>query len=65
MRRRPSSPPSRSRAQLDRIQRPGVQEWRRLHVDDGIRPVDLQIPGAPLSVRNARARWWPCSGWRR
>ena len=39
--------------QLDRIQRSGVQEWRRLHVDDGIRPVDLQIPGAPLSVRNA------------
>ena len=39
--------------QLDRIQRSGVQEWRRLHVDDGIRPVDLQIPGAPISVRNA------------
>jgi tetratricopeptide (TPR) repeat protein len=39
--------------QLDRIQRSGVQEWRRLHVDDGVRPVDLQIPGAPLSVRNA------------
>ena len=39
--------------QLDRIQRSGVQERRRLHVDDGIRPVDLQIPGAPLSVRNA------------
>jgi tetratricopeptide (TPR) repeat protein len=38
--------------QLDRIQRSGVQEWRRLHVDDGVRPVDLQIPGAPLSVRN-------------
>jgi tetratricopeptide (TPR) repeat protein len=39
--------------QLDRIQRSGVQEWRRLHVDDGIRPVDLQIPGAPISVRSA------------
>ena len=39
--------------QLDRIQRSGVQERRRLHVDDGIRPVDLQIPGAPISVRNA------------
>lgn len=39
--------------QLDRIQRSGVQEWRRLHVEDGVRPVDLQIPGAPLSVRNA------------
>lgn len=39
--------------QLDRIQRSGVQEWRRLHVDDGIHPVDLQIPGAPLSVRSA------------
>jgi tetratricopeptide (TPR) repeat protein len=39
--------------QLDRIQRSGVQEWRRLHVDDGVHPVDLQIPGAPLSVRSA------------
>ena len=39
--------------QLDRIQRSGVQEWRRLHVDDGIHPVDLQIPGAPLSLRGA------------
>ena len=39
--------------QLDRIQRSGAQEWRRLHVDDGIRPADLQIPGAPLSVRSA------------
>ncbi|HEX9327280.1 MAG TPA: tetratricopeptide repeat protein [Reyranella sp.] len=39
--------------QLDRIQRSGVQEWRRLHVDDGIHPVDLQIPGAPLSIRGA------------
>jgi tetratricopeptide (TPR) repeat protein len=39
--------------QLDRIQRSGVQERRRLHVDDGVRPFDLQIPGAPLSVRNA------------
>jgi tetratricopeptide (TPR) repeat protein len=39
--------------QLDRIQRSGVQERRRLHVDDGIRPFDLQIPGAPISVRNA------------
>jgi tetratricopeptide (TPR) repeat protein len=39
--------------QIDRIQRSGVQEWRRLNVDDGIHPVDLQIPGAPLSLRNA------------
>ncbi|GEP53801.1 tetratricopeptide repeat protein [Reyranella soli] len=39
--------------QLDRIQRSGVQEWRRLHVDDGVHPVDLQIPGAPLSLRSA------------
>lgn len=39
--------------QLDRIQRSGVQEWRRLHVDDGIHAVDLQIPGAPLSIRGA------------
>lgn len=39
--------------QLDRIQRSGVQEWRRVNVEDGVRPVDLQIPGAPLSVRNA------------
>lgn len=39
--------------QLDKIQRSGVQEWRRLHVDDGVHPVDLQIPGAPLSLRSA------------
>lgn len=39
--------------QLDLIQRSGVQEWRRLHVDDGLHPVDLQIPGAPLSLRSA------------
>ena len=30
-----------------------MQEWRRLHVDDGIHAVDLQIPGAPLSIRGA------------
>jgi hypothetical protein len=39
--------------QLDLIQRSGVQEWRRLHVDDGVHPVDLQVPGAPLSLRGA------------
>ncbi len=38
---------------LDRIQRAGVKEWRRVNVDDGINTVDLQIPGAPLSLRNA------------
>jgi tetratricopeptide (TPR) repeat protein len=38
---------------LDRIQRAGVKEWRRVHVDDGINTVDLQIPGAPLSLRTA------------
>jgi hypothetical protein len=38
---------------LDRIQRAGVKEWRRVNVDDGTQTVDLQIPGAPLSLRNA------------
>jgi tetratricopeptide (TPR) repeat protein len=37
--------------QLDRVQRAGVNEWRRVHVDDGTQSVDLQIPGSPLSVR--------------
>jgi tetratricopeptide (TPR) repeat protein len=39
--------------QLDRIQKAGVKEWRKAHVDDGIHPVDLQIPGSPLSLRSA------------
>ncbi len=38
---------------LDRIQRAGAQEWRKAHVDDGIHPIDLQIPGSPLSLRGA------------
>lgn len=38
---------------LDRIQRAGVKEWRRVNVDDGTQTVDLQIPGAPLSLRTA------------
>jgi|FEC22Drversion2_1045045.scaffolds.fasta_scaffold00710_2 tetratricopeptide (TPR) repeat protein len=38
---------------LDRIQRAGVKEWRRVNVDDGTQTVDLQIPGAPLSLRSA------------
>lgn len=36
--------------QLDRVQRAGVDEWRRVHVDDRAQSVDLQIPGSPLSV---------------
>lgn len=39
--------------QLDRIQRSGAKEWRKAHVDDGVHPLDLQIPGAPLSLRGA------------
>jgi tetratricopeptide (TPR) repeat protein len=39
--------------QLDRIQRSGAKEWRKVHVDDGVHPLDLQIPGAPLSLRGA------------
>ncbi len=35
---------------LDSVQRAGVDEWRRVHVDDGTQSVDLQIPGSPLSV---------------
>ncbi len=31
----------------------GRQEWRWLHVDDGVHPVDLQIPGAPPQPRSA------------
>ena len=38
---------------LDQIQRAGVKEWRRVNVDDGVSTVDLQIPGAPLSLRTA------------
>jgi hypothetical protein len=38
---------------LDRVQHAGVDEWRKAHVDDGTHDVDLQIPGAPLSLRNA------------
>ncbi len=36
---------------LDRIQRAGAEEWRKAHVDDGLRSVDLVIPGAQLSLR--------------
>ena len=55
---RPDAPTPELAAQqiarrLDQMQRAGVQEWRRVHVDDGIRPLDLQIPGAPLSLRGA------------
>jgi tetratricopeptide (TPR) repeat protein len=36
---------------IDAIQRSGVNEWRKLYVDQSPNPIDLQIPGAPLSLR--------------
>lgn len=36
---------------IDGIQRSGVNEWRKLYVDQSPNPIDLQIPGAPLSLR--------------
>ena len=37
--------------QIDLIQRAGVSEWRKLYVDQSSNPIDLQLPGAPLSLR--------------
>jgi tetratricopeptide (TPR) repeat protein len=36
---------------IDVIQRAGVSEWRKLYVDQSSSPIDLQVPGAPLSLR--------------
>jgi hypothetical protein len=34
-----------------RPQRAGLSEWRKLYVDQAPSPIDLQIPGAPLTLR--------------
>lgn len=36
---------------IDAIQRSGVNEWSKLYVDQSPSPIDLQIPGAPFSLR--------------
>ena len=36
---------------IDLIQRAGVTEWRKLYVDQSSSPIDLQVPGAPLTLR--------------
>jgi tetratricopeptide (TPR) repeat protein len=36
---------------IDLVQRAGLSEWRKLYVDQAPSPVDLQIPGAPLTLR--------------
>jgi tetratricopeptide (TPR) repeat protein len=36
---------------IDYIQKAGVSEWRKLYVDQGSNPIDLQVPGAPLTLR--------------
>lgn len=36
---------------IDFIQKAGVSEWRKLYVDQSSNPIDLQVPGAPLTLR--------------
>ncbi len=36
---------------IDLVQRAGLGEWRKLYVDQAPSPIDLQIPGAPLTLR--------------
>jgi tetratricopeptide (TPR) repeat protein len=36
---------------IDLVQRAGLSEWRKLYVDQAPSPIDLQIPGAPLTLR--------------
>jgi tetratricopeptide (TPR) repeat protein len=36
---------------LNLIQSAGVAEWQRLYVDQSTNPIDLQVPGAPLTLR--------------
>ncbi|MPZ33772.1 MAG: hypothetical protein GEV13_22745 [Rhodospirillales bacterium] len=36
---------------IDFIQKAGVGEWRKLYVDQSSNPIDLQVPGAPLTLR--------------
>ena len=38
---------------IDFIQRAGVGEWRKLYVDQASNPIDLQVPGAPLTLRTS------------
>lgn len=38
-------------ASLNLIQSAGVAEWQRLYVDQSTNPIDLQVPGAPLTLR--------------
>jgi tetratricopeptide (TPR) repeat protein len=37
--------------QIDLIQRAGVSEWRKLYVDQSTSPIDLQLPGAPFTLK--------------
>ena len=47
---------------IDYIQKAGVGEWRKLHVDQGSNPIDLQVPGrAAHACAPACARSPPCS----
>jgi tetratricopeptide (TPR) repeat protein len=36
---------------VDVIQRAGVSEWRKLYVDQSTSPIDLQVPGAPITLK--------------
>lgn len=36
---------------IDLVQRAGLSEWRKLYVNQAPSPIDLQIPGAPLTLR--------------
>jgi hypothetical protein len=36
---------------IDLMQRASPSEWRRLYVDQAPVPIDLQVPGAPISLR--------------
>jgi len=36
---------------IEIVQRAGVGEWRRLYVDQSTSPIDLQVPGAPFTLK--------------
>jgi tetratricopeptide (TPR) repeat protein len=36
---------------IDVIQRAGVSEWRKLYVDQSTNTIDLQVPGAPITLK--------------
>ena len=40
-------------ASLNLIQKAGVAEWQQLYVDQSTNPIDLQVPGAPLTLRTS------------